>query len=61
MRKTAHRFDWEKGHYKERILSRSFDSMEEAVKFAEGKDGVDVYVSKGRYKVEWMKTVDNND
>ena len=40
-----------------RTLSRSFDTLEEAKKFAEGKDTVDIYKSKGRYKVEWLKEV----
>ena len=57
MNKTSYHHDWSKGCYMVRTLSRSFDTLEEAKKFAEGKDMVDIYKSKGRYKVEWLKEV----
>lgn len=57
--KTVKWFDWENGHCKDRELSRSFDTKEEALKFAEGKHNTDVYMSKGRYKVTWHKVVTN--
>ena len=61
MKKTRFRRDWENGYTKLRILSRSFDTLEEAIKFAEEKQTVDIYKSKGRYKVEWLKIIDNNE
>ena len=60
MNKTTHRFNWEDGHTIARMLSRSFDTLEEAKKFAENKLNSEVYQSKGRYKVEWLKIKDNN-
>lgn len=57
---TTIKFDWANGYTKWRVLSRSFDSVEEANRFAEGKQIIDVYKSKGRYKVEWLKIIDNN-
>lgn len=54
--KTKYKFNWKNGAYKEKTLSRSFDTLEEANKFADGKDVVDVYKSKGKIKVEWKKT-----
>lgn len=61
MNKTAYRFDWENGYTKSRRLSRSFETREAAEAFAEGKHGTEIYVSKGKYKVEWIKTTGNND
>ena len=43
-------------HVEQRTLSRSFDTLEAAQKFAEGKDVRDIYRAHGRYKVEWVKT-----
>lgn len=43
-------------HYKRRELSRSFDTLEAAQKFAEGKENPDVYRANGKYKVTWYKT-----
>ena len=57
MNKTAHGFSWERGYYIERTLSRSFDTLEAAQKFAKGKDVRDIYRNKGKYVVEWVKTV----
>ena len=57
-KKTTTRFDWEHGYQKARRLSRSFDTLEEARTFAEGKTNTDIYISKGRYKVEWTKITD---
>lgn len=59
-RKTVHGFDWEQGYYKKRTLSRSFDKLEEANKFAEGKTVTDIYRANGRYRVEYIKIVKNN-
>lgn len=58
--KTAHGFDWEQGHYTRRELSRSFDTLEDARRFAEGKTEVDIFVSRGRYVVTWILIKDNN-
>lgn len=60
MVKTAHKFDWEKGFCTIKTLSRSFDTKEEAMRFAEGKSVVDIYRLNGRYKVEWKKETDDN-
>lgn len=57
MSKTSVRFSWEKGYYKLRELSRSFDTLEEAERFAQGKNIIDIYRSKGRYKVAWIKEI----
>ena len=59
MNKTVHLFDWERGHTKRRILSRSFDTVEDARRFADGKLNTEIYVSKGRYKVEWTKVTED--
>lgn len=56
MRKTRHGFTWERGHYTERTLTRSFPDLETAQKFAEGKDTRDIYRKNGRFVVEWIKT-----
>lgn len=53
--KTRHYFDWTNGYYKSRTLSKSFDTLSDAEKFAKGKDVVDIYRSKGKIKVEWIK------
>jgi hypothetical protein len=56
--KTSYYFNWADGHYKVRELTRSFDTLEEAQKFAENrKEYHDIYISKGKYKVVWLKTV----
>lgn len=60
MRKTVGRFDWVNGYTKYRRLSRSFKTIEEAMQFADGKENADIYKSKGIFKVEWTKIVDNN-
>ena len=59
--KTIHKFEWGKGYYTVRHLSRSFDALEDAVRFSEGKLNTDIYKSKGRYKVEWTKIIDRNE
>ena len=59
MKKTVYRFDWEKGHTKVRTITRSFDSLHEAERFAQEKEVVDIYRSKGRYVVEWRKETAN--
>jgi HSP20 family molecular chaperone IbpA len=53
-------FDWQNGYTITRRFSRSFATLEEAKRFAEGKPQADIYKSKGKYKVEWMKTESNN-
>ena len=55
MRKTTVHHDWENGYTKHRRLSRSFSTLEEAQRFAEGKQNTEIYRSKGLYKVEWVK------
>lgn len=55
MNKTRNGFNWSEGDYKLRRLSRSFDTLEDARRFAEGKEDADIYKSKGKYKVEWTK------
>lgn len=55
MNKTVSGFSWKLGHYKKRTLSRSFDTLGKAVRFAEGKTVTDIYRSNGRYKVEYIK------
>lgn len=59
--KTLYRFTWDTGNTIRRELSRSFDTLDEAQKFARGKQNSDVYVSKGRYKVTWCKETKNPD
>lgn len=59
--KTIHVFDWENGSTIRRQLSRSFDTLEDAMKFAENKLNAEIYRSKGRYKVEWTKVIDDNE
>lgn len=56
----TYHFDWQNGHTIHKKLTRSFDSLEQANKFAEDKQVIDIYVSGGRYKVEWLKITDNN-
>ena len=53
--KTTHRFDWQNGFTKCRRLSRSFNTQEQAERFAEGKLNAEIYKSRGKYKVEWIK------
>lgn len=53
---TLHRFDWEHGATKARILHRSFASLDAAERFAKGKDVKDIYKSAGKFRVEWIKT-----
>lgn len=60
MNKTSYKFDWNNGYTKVRKLTRSFDTIEEAMLFADGKLNTDIYKSKGKYTVEWTKVVDNN-
>lgn len=40
----------------QRILSRSFDTLDKAQRFAEGKAVTDIYRAHGRFKVEWEQT-----
>lgn len=56
MNKTTIRFDWETGDTKVRRLIRSFETLDEAKRFAEGKQVSDIFRSKGRFVVEWIKT-----
>ena len=57
MKKTVERFNWVDGHRKERRLSRSFDTLEEAERFSTNKDVTDIYRYRGRYRVEWIKVI----
>lgn len=61
MNKTVYKFDWGKGYTKRRRLSRSFKSLEDAQKFADGKKNTEIYKSKGMFKVEWTKIIDINE
>ena len=61
MSNTTYRFDWESGYTKVRRLTRSFETLDEAKRFAEGKQDVDIFRSKGRFVVKWIKVIDNND
>ena len=56
MNRTAIHFDWQNGHTKARRLTRSFDTADEAERFAKDKQVTDIYKINGRYKVEWIKT-----
>lgn len=38
-----------------RELSKSFDTLEDAERFASGKNVLDIFRSKGKYKVLWIK------
>lgn len=57
MARTSHGFSWKEGSYKLRELTRSFDTLEEAERFAVGKTDTDIFMSNGRYKVKWIKKV----
>ena len=59
--KTSFRFDWAHGHYMVRTLTRSFDTLEAAQRFANGKDVNDIFRRKGKYVVEWFKTIYENE
>ena len=60
MVKTVGLFDWENGYRTRRKLSRSFNTLQEAQKFAETKLNSEIYKSKGKFKVEWTLIKDNN-
>ena len=60
MRKTVCKFDWSRGCYKERVLTRSFETLEAANKFADEKNVLDIYRKNGKFVVEWLKVIDNN-
>lgn len=57
MNKTTHGFNWETGDYTRRELSRSFDTLKAAQRFAEGKNVIDIYRSHGRFVVVWVKVI----
>lgn len=61
IRKTSHYYSDRKGYYTVRELTRSFDTLEAAEKFAEGKQVLDIYKENGRFKVQWLKEIDNNE
>ena len=44
-------------HIEQRTMHRSFDTLEAAQKFAEGKDVRDIYRVHGRFKVEYVNTI----
>ncbi len=47
---------WSIDHHIELLtLHRSFDTLEAAERFAQGKDVVDIYRAKGRFKVKYHK------
>lgn len=56
--KTGHYSGWGTTPYLRRELSRSFDTLEAAQKFAEGKEGTDIFRSHGKFKVVWFKTIE---
>ena len=58
--KTVNGFSWDRGYYTERTLTRSFQTLEAAQKFADGKDVRDVYRKNGKFVVEWVKHIDRN-
>lgn len=58
MRKTVNGFDWERGSYTRKVLTRSFPTLEAAQKFAEGKNVIDVYRNNGKFVVEWVKIIE---
>ena len=58
--KTVKHFDWSNGFTIHKTLSRSFKTLDEAKRFADGKTNAEIYISKGLYKVQWSKTIDNN-
>ena len=60
MNKSRNTFDFQNGYQVIRRLSRSFKTLEEARKFAEGKNVLDIYRYRGLIRVEWEKAVDNN-
>lgn len=56
---TRNRFSWSDGWTTERTLSRSFGTLAEAEAFSRGKNVVDIYRTQGKYRVEWLKTINN--
>ncbi len=60
MSETRNRFSWLDGWTTEKTLSRSFGTLAEAEAFSRGKNVVDIYRTLGKFKVEWLKTIDNN-
>ena len=59
-KKTSYKHDWSRGFYIERTLTRSFETLEAANKFADGKNVLDIFRKKGKFVVEWLKVIDNN-
>lgn len=57
--KTSRGFSWERGQYIDKTLTRSFPTLEAAKKFAEGKNVLDIFRKKGKFVVEWVKTVEH--
>ena len=57
--KTSRGFSWQRGYYIERVLTRSFPTLEAAQKFADGKNVLDIFRKNGKYVVEWVKTIEN--
>ena len=55
--KTGHYDGWGVIPHKKLELSRSFDTLEAAQKFAEGKQVTDIYRAHGRFTVVWIKTI----
>ena len=55
--KTRTYSGWEEPPHKRRELSRSFDTLEAAERFAEGKQVTDIYRKHGKFTVVWIKKV----
>ena len=58
--KTVNGFSWDRGYYTDRTLTRSFQTLEAAQKFADGKDVRDIFRKDGKFVVEWVKRIDRN-
>ena len=48
-------------YYIERTLHRSFQTLEAAQNFSFGKCVKDIYRSKGKFVVEWVKIIPDRD
>lgn len=57
MRKSFTTFSWERGAEKIRRLTRSFDTLSEAERFAANKLNSEIYKSRGKYVVAWTKII----
>ena len=57
--KTTWFVDTDGRHKIRRVLTRSFDTIDDAKRFAEWKDVTDIFRSHGRFTVEWIKVTLN--